>query len=390
VACQTVAHARMRLVWQVLMRALYKYTCNSQREGGFGLATRFQAALPNMFDLAVGPLLGKPVMVYYYVTYKCNARCVFCNIPDGPMDIIPSSQYTSTEGVIEHLKILKALGVRLVDFTGGEPLLRKDIGMLLRAAKEMGFRTQMTTNCTLYPRRAQELHGLFDILNFSLCSPEAEPHNTIRRDNSYEAVMQSIDIARELGEPYQIIFVLTNENSHFLPAMIELARQKHFVLKIQPEWEYFGNDGVNYEYVRLARQLAKEKNVYLNLAEVEIFARGNEKQRPRCKAANAALAISPDGYLLYPCYHKVAQRIKFDWNIIEFFKTPKWKTMQAKVGTFSFCDGCRNLCYLHPSFYYRIDRLFVLSALADIRYLQERRRIERERAQYLTQQPVSR
>lgn len=350
------------------------------------LAKGMGALLPNMFDLAMGPISGKPVMAYYYVTYKCNARCVFCNIPDGPMDIMPVSQYTPTETVVEHFRILKELGVRLIDFTGGEPLLRKDMPHLLRTARDMGFRTQMTTNCTLYPRKARELHGLFDILNFSLCSPEAEPHNTIRRDNSYDSVIESIDIARELGEPYQVIFVLTNENSHFMPAMIEMARRKHFILKVQPEWEYFGNDGVAMEHIKVAKQLAKEKNVYVNMAEVEIFKTGNEKEKPRCKAANAALAISPDGYLLYPCYHKVAQRIKFDWNTIKFFETPKWKEMQNKVGEFSFCDGCRNLCYLHPSFYYRADRYFVLSALADLRYLRERRRIDGERRRYLASQ----
>ncbi len=146
--------------------------------------------------------------------------------------------------------------------------------------------------------------------------------------------MESLRIARELGEPYQIIFVLTNENSHFLPDMIKMAREKHFILKVQPEWEYFGNDGVAMEHIRIARDLAKEKNVYVNMAEVEIFGDGNVKEKPRCKAANAALAISPDGYLLYPCYHKVAQRIKFDWNIVQFFQTPKWKQMQKKVGEF--------------------------------------------------------
>src|ERR1700736_4733787 len=94
-------------------------------------------------SLAIGPLSGKPVMAYYYVTYKCNARCVFCNIPDGPMDIMPVSQYTPTDTVLEHLKILKHLGVRLIDFTGGEPLLRKDMTLLLQKSKEMGFRNQM-------------------------------------------------------------------------------------------------------------------------------------------------------------------------------------------------------------------------------------------------------
>ncbi len=112
-----------------------------------------------MFDLAAGPMTGKPVMAYYYATYKCNARCVFCNIPDGPMDIMPVSQYTPTEGAIEHLRILKHLGVRLIDFTGGEPLLRKDMPLLLKTAKDMGFRTQMTTNWNSLPTQGGGAQG---------------------------------------------------------------------------------------------------------------------------------------------------------------------------------------------------------------------------------------
>jgi MoaA/NifB/PqqE/SkfB family radical SAM enzyme len=337
-----------------------------------------------MADLALGPLRGKPVMAYYYVTYKCNARCVFCNIPDGPMDVLPVSQYTPSAQSIEHFDILKKLGVRLIDFTGGEPLLRKDIAVLLRAAKERGFRTQMTTNCTLYPRRAQELKGLIDILNFSLCSPGPEPHNTLRRDNSYDYVIKSLDIARRLGEPYQIIFVLTNDNADLLPGMIELCREKHAILKVQPEWEYFGNDGVNPEQLAKANAVAREHNVYVNWAETRVFKQGgNQADKPVCRASNAVLAISPDGYLLYPCYHKLAQRVKFDWNIIEFFQTDRWKQMQHKAGRFKFCNDCSNLCYIHPSFYYKLDRNTVLSAMADIRYMKERRRIERERREFL-------
>ncbi|MGH2444247.1 MAG: radical SAM protein, partial [Chloroflexota bacterium] len=285
---------------------------------------------------------------------------------------------------IEHFDILKTLGVRLIDFTGGEPLLRKDLPALLRAAKDRGFRTQMTTNCTLYPRKAEELRGLVDILNFSLCSPEAEPHNTLRRDNSYDSVIESMEIARRLGEPYQIIFVLTNDNAELLPEMIDLCRKKQAILKVQPEWEYFGNDGVAAPHLDKARAIALEKNVYVNWGELRVSeAGGNKIEKRSCKASNAVIAISPDGYILYPCYHKIAQRVKFDWNIIEFFKTDRWKEMQGKAGKFKFCENCSNLCYIHPSFYYKLDRNFALSALADIRYMKERRRIERERRRTL-------
>lgn len=334
-------------------------------------------------SLALGPLSGKPVMAYYYVTYKCTARCTFCNIPDGPMDVIPVSKYSTTDQSIEQFKVLKQIGVRLIDFTGGEPLLKKNLPTLLRAAREMGFKTQLTTNCTLYPRRAKELAGLIDIMNFSLVGPTADIHNPIRRDTSFDSVIRSMSIARELGEPYQLIFVLTNRNVDQLEPMIELARQHQAILKVQPEFDLFGNGNVDLSHVRKAESLARQHNVYVNLAETSFFDQGNSKEKPRCRAANAVIAISPDGYVLYPCYHQVTTKIPLDQHFVRLFESQKWRQMQDEVGRFDFCHGCRNLCYLHPSFLYRYDRLFVLSAFSDIRYLRERRRIERERKKTL-------
>jgi hypothetical protein len=57
--------------------------------------------------------------------------------------------------------------------------------------------------------------------------------------------------------------------------------------------------------------------------------------------------------------------------------------MQDRAGKFKFCDDCSNLCYIHPSFYYQFNRNMVLSALSDIRYVRERRRIERARKRSL-------
>jgi hypothetical protein len=79
----------------------------------------------------------------------------------------------------------------------------------------------------------------------------------------------------------------------------------------------------------------------------------------------------------------VTTKIPLDHNFPRLFRSNKWKQMQDEVGTFDFCHGCRNLCYLHPSFNYRYDRLFVLSALSDYRYLRERKRIEAERKETL-------
>jgi len=97
------------------------------------------------------------------------------------------------------------LGVKVIDFTGGEPLLHRQLPELLAMAKELGFITTITTNTLLYPKRATQLAGLVDMLHFSLDAWEADLHNEMRGVNCYNSVMHSIEIAPP-GLPEQRLF----------------------------------------------------------------------------------------------------------------------------------------------------------------------------------------
>lgn len=55
----------------------------------------------------------KPVLCNYYLTYRCNAKCGFCDIWEQP------SPTVSLEDAARNLDDLKRLGVRVIDFTGG-------------------------------------------------------------------------------------------------------------------------------------------------------------------------------------------------------------------------------------------------------------------------------
>src|SRR3712207_4505310 len=110
-------------------------------------------------------LTRRPVLCNYYVTYRCNATCGFCDIWERP------SPYATLEQVTRNLADLKRLGVRVVDFTGGEPLLHRQMDGLLAAAKGHRLITTLTTNGLLYPKYAERLRGKVDMLHFSLDSP---------------------------------------------------------------------------------------------------------------------------------------------------------------------------------------------------------------------------
>ena len=102
-----------------------------------------------------------PILLHYYITERCNSRCSFCDIWQQPAgaDALP-------EDVARNLHDAARLGLRFVDFTGGEPLLHPELPRMLRRARSEGLRTTLTTNALLYPDRAAELEGNVDFLHF--------------------------------------------------------------------------------------------------------------------------------------------------------------------------------------------------------------------------------
>lgn len=126
----------------------------------------------------LGYPIYRPDSVSVVVTNKCNLKCVMCDFWKDTGKT--SSGITNTEfrGLFEDLK---AFGVRMVQFTGGEPFLRKDMLDILKSAKAAGLETAVVTNGTLIPKD--------DILDFvrnidqvyvSLDSPVKDQHEMIR------------------------------------------------------------------------------------------------------------------------------------------------------------------------------------------------------------------
>jgi len=178
-------------------------------------------------------LVAHPVLCNYYVTYRCNARCGFCDIWEKP------SPYANLKLVAENLRSLKQLGVKVIDFTGGEPLLHQQIDQLCQMAKEMGLITTLTTNCLLYPKLAHRLQGKVDMLHFSLDSSDPEQHNRSRGVDCFGHVMQSIDLAQTLGEKPDILFTVFENNVDQIPEVYQnIVLPNKLVMILNPVFQY--------------------------------------------------------------------------------------------------------------------------------------------------------
>ncbi len=305
----------------------------------------------------------------YYLTYRCNAACTFCDIWEKP------SPYVSRETFLQNLRDLRRLGVKIIDFTGGEPLLHRDLAFFLGAAQEMGFLTTVTTNTLLYPKRAHELRGKVDMLHFSLDSASAERHNTLRGGvPCFEFFEKSLELALSLGEKPDILFTVTRGNWQDIPAVYErYVRPTGLILILNPVFSYREVGGeLPEEVLTELAHWAKRPRVYVNEAFLALRREGgNNPYKPVCRATSAVVVISPANELLLPCYHAAESgfALAIKGNLHELWRSEAVQHVRRLEGRFSFCEGCTINCYMEPSFGWEVSRYFWLAGPSRLRYI---------------------
>lgn len=310
-------------------------------------------------------LVSHPVLCNYYVTYRCNAACGFCDIWEKP------SPYITLENFRENVKDLKRLGVKVIDFTGGEPLLHRQLDVLLREAKSHGMITTVTSNGLLYPKYAERLKGLVDMLHFSLDSPVREEHDASRKVKCFDKVMESIDIARGLGERPDIIFTVFESNIGQIRQLYEeICIPNDLVLILNPVFEYNGvGDSLTPEALKELSWWGKQKNVYLNEAFIQLrLDGGNKMADPVCKAASTTLVISPENKLILPCYHLGLKDFEIQNNLFALYNSEEVQKLVALEGRLPACEGCAINCYMQPSFAVEMNRYWWKALPSTLKY----------------------
>ena len=310
-------------------------------------------------------LVSNPVLCNYYLTYRCNATCGFCDIWERP------SPYVTLENFRQNVRDLKALGVKVIDFTGGEPLLHRQLDELLREAKNQGMITTVTTNGLLYPKYAERLHGLIDMLHFSLDSPIREEHDQSRGVKCFDKVMQSIEIARSLGERPDILFTVFEENIHHIQQLRDdICLPNDLVLILNPVFEYNAVGGnLSTTALRELTRWGKQKNVYLNDAFVQLrLDGGNHIKDPICKAASTTLVISPENKLVLPCYHLGLQEFPIEGNLKALYQSDEVQKLVALEGRLPACEGCAINCYMQPSFAVEMNKYWWKALPSTLKY----------------------
>lgn len=146
---------------------------------------------------------------------RCNFRCQYCMPAEkfGPdFAFLPKSELLTYEEIERLAKIFVGLGVEKIRLTGGEPLLRKDLPLLVKKLSEIeGLKDiGLTTNGVLLPKYAVELKeaGLLRV-NVSLDTLDSELFGKINgRSVGVQPVLDGIKAAQEAGLGVKINMVV--------------------------------------------------------------------------------------------------------------------------------------------------------------------------------------
>ena len=170
------------------------------------------------------------------VTDKCNFRCRYCMPAEG-LEWLPRDELLSFEEIAQLVGVLASMGVDEVRLTGGEPLVRRDLPVLVSLLAETpGVRDlSLTTNGVLLDRLAQPLvEAGLTRLNVSLDSLSHVRFAEITRRDALDRVLAGLAEAERYPElrPIKVNCVaIRGFTEEEVPALAELARRKPYIVR---------------------------------------------------------------------------------------------------------------------------------------------------------------
>ena len=165
--------------------------------------------------------------VSWVITEHCNLRCEYCACP------LIANKELSAARCMALLDEMAEMGTRRIKFTGGEPLVRKDLAALIARAVELGIGVSLNTNGTLVPRMIDALAGVSSV-SISL-DGAAEVHDRHRGEGQTGEVLAAARALRSVGIPIRLQGLLTARSTRAsVDYVLDVAEQYGATAAFQP------------------------------------------------------------------------------------------------------------------------------------------------------------
>jgi pyrroloquinoline quinone biosynthesis protein E len=264
--------------------------------------------------LSANPLsaapISPPLWLVAELTYTCPLHCVFCS---NPLDFAAQKNELSTADWMRVLDEARALGAVQLGFTGGEPLTRKDLEILVKHSHDLGYYTNLITSGTgLTPQRIEALKDAgLDHIQLSFQDSTREMNDFLSSTRTFDLKRRTASLIKSHDFPMVMNCVVHRLNIDHIDRIIDLAVEIGAEYLELANTQYYGWALRNRDHLMPSReQLARaEATVAARRAElgsrlrilfvVPDYFEGRPK---RCMNGwgTTILCISPDGTAL-PC-----------------------------------------------------------------------------------------
>jgi len=291
-----------------------------------------------------------PLIITYIITDKCNRNCAYCNIKNSE-----KSKIMDANKALSMIRELRSHGMQLINFTGGEPLLRKDIGALISFASRIGVKTILTTNGDYVKENIKKIK---DINLIYLClNGRKKVHDALRGKGSYDKTINAMKIARKRNISVAINMILTNKNLNQIDFVYKKAREQNARAYFTPVYDFKlvnitkkqldrikpADEEIKRAF-KLVKKLKKEKGFVLNSTKyIDYIIKSGYKPYhfKRCLMGKLVFVIKPNGDVA-PCYKFVDRK-----KLVNLTKTSCADALKSMKT--ADCHDCNFNCHIEQN-----------------------------------------
>jgi PqqA peptide cyclase len=257
------------------------------------------------------PAIGPPLWLLAELTYRCPLHCVFCY---NPVDFAKQEDELSTADWLRVLREARAIGAVQCGFSGGEPLQRNDLEILVAEAHKLGYYTNLiTSGIGLNEQRIEWLKeaGL-DHIQLSFQDSTREVNDFLSSTRTFDLKRKAAALIKQHGYSMVMNCVIHRLNIDHVDRIIELAVELEADYLELANTQFYSWAHINRDALLPTREQLVHAEAVTNRWREKLGSKMKlffvvpdyyEKRPKKCMNGwgNVFMTIAPDGVAL-PCH----------------------------------------------------------------------------------------
>ena len=255
--------------------------------------------------------IGKPLWLLAELTYRCPLQCPYCS---NPLDFAQHKNELDTEGWLRILREARKMGAAQLGFSGGEPLVRQDLEVLIAEARKLGYYSNLITSGVGMDeaRIAAFKEAGLDHIQISFQASSEELNNYLGGTESFQHKYAMARLVKKYEYPMVLNIVLHRQNIDQIEDILKMTVDLEADYVELASTQYYGWSKLNEAHLLPTRaQLARAEKIaheyqdqYKSRMRILYVVPDYYETRPKACMngwGSVFLTIAPDGSAL-PCH----------------------------------------------------------------------------------------